>query len=109
MTPAGCVWLLLGSVLVTTYISAGYRLDQCRLPLASVSVTAWVTSNVPRLKTACCFRRVVSGAESLVWAVLRAGPSVLLVIRGSNNPQNWIAGKRQLAGHTACRADSLPM
>ncbi|GIL91284.1 hypothetical protein Vretimale_9992 [Volvox reticuliferus] len=34
---------------------------------------------------------VVSGADSLVWAVVRAGPSVLLVIRGSNTPQNWLA------------------
>ncbi|GLI62401.1 hypothetical protein VaNZ11_005019 [Volvox africanus] len=34
---------------------------------------------------------LISGAESLVWAVVRAGRSVLLVIRGSNTPQNWLA------------------
>ncbi|GFR47575.1 hypothetical protein Agub_g9303 [Astrephomene gubernaculifera] len=33
----------------------------------------------------------VSGPRSLVWAVLRAGRSVLLVVRGSNTPQNWLA------------------
>ncbi|EFJ44160.1 hypothetical protein VOLCADRAFT_95646 [Volvox carteri f. nagariensis] len=33
---------------------------------------------------------VAAGAEALVWAVVRAGPSVMLVVRGSNSPQNWI-------------------
>ncbi|KXZ54217.1 hypothetical protein GPECTOR_5g309 [Gonium pectorale] len=32
----------------------------------------------------------LNGAQSLVWAWVRAGPSVLVVLRGSNSPQNWI-------------------
>lgn len=37
-------------------------------------------------------RSVVDGAADLVYALVGAGPSLLLVFRGSNTPENWIAG-----------------
>lgn len=41
----------------------------------------------PASASAC---RAVAGTQALVWALVRAGPSVLLVVRGSNSPENWI-------------------
>ncbi|KAG2485961.1 hypothetical protein HYH03_015404 [Edaphochlamys debaryana] len=43
------------------------------------------------------------GAQALVWATVRAGPSVLLAVRGSNSPINWITDVSSL--HTTRVAD----
>ncbi|KAG2437297.1 hypothetical protein HXX76_005955 [Chlamydomonas incerta] len=64
---------------------------QAKPPIPRRNFTAFATlfcRSMKRLGADDC--EAVSGAQALVWALVRAGPSVLLVVRGSNSPENWI-------------------
>ncbi|KAG2453207.1 hypothetical protein HYH02_002530 [Chlamydomonas schloesseri] len=60
-------------------------------PIARRNFTAFAAlfcRSMQRLGADDC--EAVAGTEALVWALVRAGSSVLLVVRGSNSPENWI-------------------
>ncbi|PNW78838.1 hypothetical protein CHLRE_09g391838v5 [Chlamydomonas reinhardtii] len=64
---------------------------QARPPIARHNFTAFAAlfcRSMQRLGADDC--EAVAGTQALVWALVRAGPSVLLVVRGSNSPENWI-------------------